>query len=344
MPCGKNELSATSPGNLADNITDDHASLWARQIATVQTVAGTGANRIGAAFLKRHLHGPDGQPPVVYVGEPAWPNYRPLFENAGFPVRGYDYLDQESGAANVEAAVTAMQEAPKGSIFVLQACCHNPTGVDYDREQWKRLAEVIGERHHFAFFDAAYVGFGSGKKDAIEDDSWPIRYFVEQGVDMLACQSFSKIMGLYSERVGALHVVCSTSAIAENVLDQLRAQIRWEVSSSPAWGARLADIILQDKDLTTEWKEELSQAAGRIEDNRRTLHHLLTQELKTPGSWDHILREKGLFSLLHLQPGKVEELLKRHLYLPPSGRINVAGLSSNNIEQAAKILDEVVKS
>ena len=280
----------------------------------------------------------------MYFGEPAWPNYRPLFENAGLSVTAYSYLNQETGQADAETAITAMQNAPNASIFIFQACCHNPTGVDYDREQWRQIAATMRRHKHFAFFDAAYVGFGTGEKTAIEDDRWAIRHFAEQGVDMLVCQSFSKIMGLYSERVGALHVVCSTSAIAENVLDQLRAQLRWEVSSSPAWGARLADIILQSRDLQLQWKQELHQAALRIEDNRQTLHRLLTGQLKTPGLWDHILQGKGLFSLLPLSQTHVEQLKTRHIYLPPNGRINFAGLSSKNIEAAAKTINEVIES
>lgn len=314
------------------------------QIATVQTVGGTGANRIGAAFLRRTFPGKGGKPPVVYIGEPAWPNYRPLFENAGFSVKSYAHFIKANGEPDIDAAVIAMQGAQEGSIFVLQACCHNPTGVDFDKRQWTRLAELMRDRSHFAFFDAAYTGFGSGKPDAIEDDSWAIRHFAQQGIDLLACQSFSKIMGLYSERVGALHVICSTPAIVENVLDQLRAQIRWEISSSPAWGARLVDIVLQDEGLKAQWKVELRQAAQRIADNRQTFARLLgEQRPQDSRRLKQIVRQKGLFSLLPLNPAQVDELINQHVYLPPNGRINVAGLSNNNIMRAAEIIAKVLK-
>jgi len=258
-------------------------------------------------------------------------------------VKGFTHLREGAAEPDVDAALAAMQDAPKGSIFILQACCHNPTGVDYDVDQWKRLADVMRRREHFAFFDAAYIGFGSGKADAVEADSWALRYFVEQGIDMLACQSFSKILGLYAERVGALHVVCSTSTIAENVLDQLRAQTRWEVSSTPAYGALLADIIMQDEDLTVHWREELQQAAARVENNRQALYRLLTGKGNTAGSWEHMAREKGLFSFLNLTKAHIQELREtHHVYLPPNGRINVAGLSKANIDRAAEAIDSVI--
>jgi aspartate aminotransferase len=144
--------------------------------------------------------------------------------------------------------------------------------------------------------------------------------------------------------VGALYVVCPNPAITANVLDQLRAQIRWEVSSSLAWGAKLVNIILHDEDSTLQWKEELRQALRRIEDNRQTLYNLWTEKLKTPGEWENIIREKGLFSLLPLNLSQISELLTKHLYLPPNGQVNIAGLSSNNIQRSAAIIDKVARS
>lgn len=307
-------------------------------------MAGTGANRIGAAFLGRFLRRLDGQRPVAYVASPTWVNYQPLFENAGFQVRTYDHLLPGTRESNIAAARKTMLEAPPKSVFILQACCHNPTGIDFSLAEWKELATIMSERRHFAFFDAAYLGFSSAK-GMVEADAQPIRYFAELDVDMLVCQSFSKNLGLYSERVGALHVLCATKAITENVLDQMRAQIRWEVSSSPAWGARLATIVMQDKQLSIEWVQELREAVLRMENNRRKLYHLLTQTLTTPGSWEHIINSKGLFVLLDLSSSQIEELIiKHHIYLPPNGRINVAGLSHSNIERTARALDAVVRS
>lgn len=311
------------------------------RIASVQTVGGTGANRIGAAFLRRNLYGPE-EVASAYFGEPAWGNYRPLFENAGFQVTAFAHSARGATQPDFSSIQSALESAPPKSVFILQASCHNPTGLEYTREQWQTIAETMLHKRHFAFFDAAYLGFGSAKEDAADDDAWALRHFADRGVDMLVCQSFSKTFGLYSERVGALHVPCQTSDITANVLDQLRLQTRWEISSCPAYGAHLVDIILADPALTRQWNDELRAAAARIESNRSSLHDLLVNKLKTPGSWDHIVAEKGLFSYLQLTKPQIVTLAERHhVYLPPNGRINVAGLNRDNIESAARAIDSV---
>lgn len=313
-----------------------------KRIASVQTVGGTGANRVGAAFLRRNLYS-YREAATVYLGEPAWGNYRPLFENAGFRVKTYTHCYRGATGAAFDEVVKAMAEAPERSTFVLQAFCHNPTGLDYSREQWQEIGERMLRRQHFAFFDAAYIGFGNGKANAREDDSWVLRHFMASGVDTLVCQSFSKTFGLYSERVGALHVICQSAPIAENVFDQLRAQTRWEVSSAPAYGARLVDIILADHQLTQHWLQELHSAAARIDLNRRKLYHFLNSMRASVG-WAHMASEKGLFSYLQLSESQIEALMKEHhVYLPPNGRINVAGLTQANIGRAAEAIGSVTR-
>lgn len=179
----------------------------------------------------------------------------------------------------------------------------------------------------------------------METDAWPVRYFADEGIDLLACQSFSKHMGLYSERVGVLHIVCGTSRIALNVKDQLRSLIRWEVSSTPAYGARLADIILHDTALSKEWTQEVQAACDRMIWVRQTLHHLLVHQLLTPGAWNHILVERGLFSYMNLSKQHIQRLRDdHHIYLAESGRINIAGLNQGNVERFAAALDTVVRA
>lgn len=322
---------------------DQRSALKDRRIATVQTIGGTGANRIGAAFLRRNLYDSDDNIPTAYLGEPAWGNYRPLFENAGFRVISYEHSARGDTRPNFEAILSSVERAPRGSIFILQASCHNPTGLEYSAEQWRVLADKFLHYGHFAFFDAAYIGFGSGQSDALDSDAWALRHFADRKVDMLVCQSFSKIFGLYSERVGALHIVCQSPEIAENVFDQLRAQTRWEVSSAPAYGARLVDIILGDPQLTEEWKAELHAAAARVSNNRSTLHQLLSSGSNEPGLWDHIAKERGLFSFLRLDKPQIDVLArKHHVYLPPNGRINVAGLTKANTQSAATAIQAVL--
>lgn len=319
------------------------------KIASIQTVAGTGANRLGAVFLKKHFPvtiptSSTNNNVKAYVGIPTWGNYEPLFRHAGFETESYRHYDSEKARLDFTETLNAVRMAPKQSIFILQACCHNPTGADLSREQWSFLAKEFKAQSHFAFFDVAYQGFGSEAINNGVGDVWGLRYFKEQGIPMLVCQSFSKNMGMYAERAGALHVVCDNSKIATNVLDTLRSLARWEYSSAPAYGAQLASIILNDTDLYCEWGHELGAAGAKLKGFRSKLHELLTQKFRTPGDWDHILLEKGLFSFLKLSKPQIQVLVKQyHIYLPDTGRINIAGLNDRNIEVVAEAIDRVVR-
>lgn len=209
-------------------------------------------------------------------------------------------------------------------------------------DKWRSLGDILQRRNHLAFFDVAYHGLGA-PEDAARD-IWPVRHFAARGVDMIVCQSFSKNMGLYSERVGVLHVVCREAEIAERVQDVLRSLVRWEVSSAPGYGARLAEIILKDEELRMEWLGELAGAAGRLATNRERLHAELTRVLGTPGDWEHLVQDKGLFSLLGIGKEQAERLIDEfHIYLPPNGRINVAGLNDGNVGVVARAIDQVVR-
>lgn len=299
---------------------------------------------LGAAFLNRNfpVHSQVPRQPndtKVYVGVPAWPNYLPLFAHAGFAVEAFSHYDRGQGSVDIRSALHTISQAPTESIFIFQVCCHNPTGQDYDRDQWREIAEAIKPKRHFVFFDMAYQGFASD----MHTDAWPVRYFTDQRIDLLVCQSFSKNMGLYSERVGVLHVVCGSSSIAVNVKDQLRSLIRWEFSSTPAYGARLANIVMHNEHLYAEWVNEVQAACDRLKSVRNTLHQLLHEELRTPGSWDHVLVERGLFSYMNLSKGEVARLRQHHVYVADSGRVNIAGLNQGNVERFARAINAVVR-
>ncbi|KAM0438591.1 hypothetical protein ACHAPT_001343 [Fusarium lateritium] len=341
-------------GGLTDTVSD--------KLASVQTVAGTGANRIGAIFLNKHwpttnaaaLKAPQPNATKVFIGVPAWGNYEPLFRHAGFAnIETYRHLDQGSGELDFDSVVTALKTATERSIFVFQACCHNPIGRDFTRDQWTRVADLMSHGRHFAFFDAAYQGLG----DSFEADAWAVRYFAERGIDMLVCQSFSKNMGLYSERVGVLHVLCKTTQIADNVFDQIRSLVRWEFSSAPAYGSRLVDIILNDPVLCRQWTGEVEAAKKRIEHVRQGLYHRLTHTYQTPSPyevtsgnkiarpWVHLLEEKGLFSYTGLSADMTKMLVQDwQIYLPENGRINVTGLNDGNMDRVARAFDSVVRT
>lgn len=239
------------------------------------------------------------------------------------------------------STVEAIQSAPNQSIIVLQAVCHNPTGRDFTKDQWSQIADIMQTKGHFAFFDCAYQGLGTDSAT----DAWAIRHFVDRGIDMLVCQSFSKNAGLYSERVGALHVVCASSSIAANVLDQLRALTRWEVSSTPAYGAELVNIVLSDPALKAKWQSELEAARQRMRGLRKELHELVTSRGSTSVDWSHLLEENGLFSFTGLSAAQTRALIAQyHIYMPENGRINVSGLNSGNIKRVAEAFDTVVRN
>lgn len=319
-------------------------------------MAGTGACRLAAVLLNKHwprtfsegANGPFRNETSVYVGVPAWGNYEPLFKHAGFPnVRTYPHLDK-SFNLNFESTMSTIKSAPSQSVFILQAVCNNPTGQDFSQGQWRAIADALLAGGHFAYLDTAYQGLGNG----LDKDAWAVRHFAEKGVNMLVCQSFSKNMGLYSERVGALHVVCASEAIAANVLDQLRSYTRWEVSSSPAYAAQLVETVLSDETLAQEWEGQLGTARGRLHGLKKELHGLLTQRYGTPSprtgtveGWDHLMEENGLFSFTGLEGSLADALIqKHHVYLTSNGRINVSGMNAKNVGRVAEAFDDVVRA
>jgi aspartate aminotransferase, cytoplasmic len=217
-----------------------------QQITSVQTISGTGANHLGALFLSKCY---EQVSPQVHIGTPTWGNYEPLFRLVGFDFVPYNYYNSSRKCVDFAACIDAVKKAPRKSVFVLQGCCHNPTGADLDREQWRILAEEMKLASHVPFFDVAYQGLGDG----LEQDAFGVQLFAGMGFEMVVCQSFSKNFGLYSERVGALHIVNKNEEIAANVHDQLRSLIRWEFSSAPAYGSRLVNIVLGDKEDVRDW-------------------------------------------------------------------------------------------
>lgn len=235
-----------------------------------------------------------------------------------------------------------MESAPNGSIFLLHACAHNPTGVDPTRDEWLSILDVMQRKKHFPLFDSAYQGFASGNLDV---DAYAVRLFVERGFELLVCQSFSKNLGIYAERTGCLHVVTSCSASASRVASQLADLTRSEISCTPAYGAKIAEQVLSNEALYAQWKDQdLPTMAGRIIEMRKALYnHLIT--LGTPGTWEHIVSQIGMFSYTGLTPGQCEALIKQYsIYLVSNGRISISGLNESNVEYFAKAIDEVVRN
>ena len=304
------------------------------RIATAQCISGTGALRVGAEFLKTHLN-----PSAVYVSNPTWGNHITIFERSGIPVKQFPYWKASTRGFDFEGALTALNSAPAGALVLLHVCAHNPTGVDPTPAQWDQILQVIVTRRLFPFFDSAYQGFASGD---IERDALALRKYVNSGHECIVSQSFAKNMGLYGERIGALHVVCKDKQTSERVLSQMEITIRAMYSSPPLHGALIAARILGDPELTASWKHELKQVAERIITMRTRLVEELTKN-NVPGDWSHIVSQIGMFSYTGLTPAQCENLISKwHCYLLKNGRISMSGINSKNVAYFAKAIKDVV--
>ena len=257
------------------------------RVASVQTVAGTGANHLGAIFLKNHL-----KPKQVWLSDPTWANHHTIWEVAGVDVKLYPYYDPVTRSLDFNGMVSTLEsQAERGDVVLLHACAHNPTGLDPTHEQWEMLADLCERKRIFPFFDAAYQGFSSGSAD---EDAFAIRYFFTHKPDMEMCvaQSFSKNFGLYGERTGAFHFVMTGDFpdLKVNVSNNLCHFIRGEFSMGPRCGGTIVKKILNDPDLTAEWHQDLRIMSSRIKSMRSALYDELVR-LQTPGRWEHIVQQ-----------------------------------------------------
>lgn len=296
---------------------------------------------MGAAFLQKF---PPRPSPAVYISSPSWPIHEQVFENVNLSIRHYPYFDRCTKMFDFEGMISALKAAPKGSIVVLHACAHNPTGVDPTQEQWKTIAEVMWDKSLLPFFDCAYQGFASG---SLSQDSFAIRYFVEKGFDLVIAQSFAKNLGLYGERVGAFHFVAGAGPDAKDIAERVQSQLailqRSEISSPPMYGAQITSIILNDKQLFAEWEADLRTMSERILSMRKLLKGELIR-LQTPGTWDHLTSQIGMFSFTGLSASQALELRRKwHVYMAETGRISVAGLNMGNVKYFAEAVDDVVR-
>lgn len=322
-------------------LSPESPAIVENRVSSVQTISGTGANFLAALFLSRFYQWPEGQKKVAYVSDPTWVNHHQILKGVGIEPLTYPYYDPATIGLAFDKYLDTLKSAPPRSILLLHACAHNPTGVDPTREQWLQIADVVQEQAHYVFFDSAYQGFASGDLDA---DAWAVREFVKRGIPLLICQSFAKNAGLYGERVGALHIVSPTPEAAVRIKSQLSVLTRSVISSPPAHGARLMALIMNDPVLFEEWKRDIKTMAERIITMRKELHRLLTDELKTPGNWDHIVKQIGMFSFTGITEEQSRQLTeKAHVYLTTNGRISMAGLNSHNIRYFAERLDKVVR-
>ncbi|GME24054.1 Aspartate aminotransferase [Neofusicoccum parvum] len=320
----------------------DSPAIAEKRVTSLQTISGTGAVHLGALFLAKFYNQKADK--TVYFSNPTWANHNQIFTNVNFPVKTYPYFSTKTRGLDFDGMLSSIKEAPEGSIILLHACAHNPTGVDPTQDQWKAIAEVIRAKNHFPFFDCAYQGFASGD---LAKDGWAIRYFVEQGFELVIAQSYAKNFGLYGERAGCFHFVTAPGANAVDVVERVDSQLkilqRSEISNPPAYGARIASTVLNDAALFEEWKDNLRTMSGRIIDMRKALRGKL-EELGTPGTWNHITDQIGMFSFTGLSEPQVLKIrADAHVYMTKNGRISMAGLNTKNVEYVAKAIDKVVR-
>jgi aromatic-amino-acid transaminase len=305
-----------------------------RRVATVQALGGTGGLKVGADFLKRV--NPRAK---VLISEPSWENHRALFTNAGFEVDAYPYYDAATRGVRFEAMLAALRAAPAGTIVVLHACCHNPTGCDLTREQWQQVVEVVESRGLVAFLDMAYQGFGEG----IAADGEAVRLLLGAGVDFFVSTSFSKSFSLYGERVGALSVVCASADQAARVLSQLKIVVRTNYSNPPTHGAQIVTTVLTTPALRALWERELAGMRERI----RAMRQALVDGLHAAGveeDLSYITRQKGMFSYSGLSAAQMRRLRDEFgVYGVDSGRICVAALNPGNLPAVVSALVQVMR-
>lgn len=303
---------------------------------TVQAISGTGALRVGAAFLSAWFPGNR----KVYLPKPSWGNHTPIFRHAGLDVDGYRYYDPATCGFDFNGAMEDISNIPEESVILLHACAHNPTGVDPKPEQWKELSQLVKKRRLYAFFDMAYQGFASGDVDG---DAFAVRQFLADGHQICLSQSYAKNMGLYGERAGAFTVVCKDKEEASRVMSQIKILIRPMYSNPPVHGARIVQEILGDAELRKQWLVDVKGMADRI----ITMRAKLSEGLKREGSsqnWQHITDQIGMFCFTGMKPDQVDRITKEFsVYLTKDGRISVAGISSSNVDYLAHAMHAVTK-
>lgn len=311
----------------------DHAVLTQKRVATIQTLGGSGALKVGADFLKKYF--PDSG---VWVSDPTWENHVAIFEGAGFTVQTYPWFDSETNGVRVDALLEKLNTLPERSIVLLHPCCHNPTGADLTNAQWDAVIDVLKTRNLIPFLDIAYQGFGAG----MEEDAYAIRAVASAGLPALVSNSFSKIFSLYGERVGGLSVVCEDAEAAGRVLGQLKATVRRIYSSPPNFGAQVVATVLGDDRLKASWLAEVESMRKRILTMRQELVDVLKEAV--PGhNFDYLLKQRGMFSYTGLSAAQVDRLREEFgVYLISSGRMCVAGLNASNVHRVAQAFAAVM--
>ncbi|MDF1553796.1 MAG: aspartate/tyrosine/aromatic aminotransferase [Deferrisomatales bacterium] len=310
-----------------------HRVVRSNRARTAHTPGGTGALRVTADFL--HRHSPASK---LWLSDPTWENHRAVFAGAGVETALYPYYDAATRSLDFSGMLAALGAASPGDAVLLHACCHNPTGIDPEPEQWEQLAALLAERSLLPLLDFAYQGFGHG----LEEDAAGLRTVVRHCPELIVCSSYSKNFGLYNERVGAMTLVAASAEAAERAFSNVKPVIRTNYSNPPAHGAAVVSLILDDPDLRQRWEGELTAMRTRI----RAMREQFVAGLARHGvnrDFSFITRQNGMFSFSGLGRGQVQALRDRFgIYIVGSGRINVAGMTEGNMDYLCEAIAAVL--
>ncbi|NLX13210.1 MAG: aspartate/tyrosine/aromatic aminotransferase [Phycisphaerales bacterium] len=311
----------------------DHPIIAAKRACSAQTPGGTGGLRVAGDFIKTRL--PSTK---IWVSQPTWPNHNGIFKAAGLEVGTYPYYDAAGKGLDFSGMIKALEQVAAGEAVLFHASCHNPSGVDPTAEQWEQLAELAARKKWLPLVDFAYQGLGDG----LEEDAVGVRALAARVPEMLIVSSFSKNFGLYNERIGALTVVAADPAAANKAFGHIKIVIRTIYSNPPAHGAGIVTTVLQDTALNKLWVDEVAAMRNRINGMR----HLFVDTLKTKGvrqDFDFITNQRGMFSFSGLNDEQVQTLRDKYgIYIVGGGRINVAGMTTSNMDRLCTAIAEVL--
>ena len=301
----------------------EHHLIAAERAVTVHTPGGTGALRVAGDFIHRMFPGAR-----VWLSEPTWANHPKVFQAAGVDVRAYPYFAADTNSLDFESMLAALEGAAAGDVILLHACCHNPSGVDPQTDQWQEIGQLMADRQLLPLVDFAYQGFGDG----LREDAAGLLKLCESSKELLIASSFSKNFSLYNERVGALTLIAETKESAQAALSHIKICVRTNYSNPPAHGAGLVTLVLSDKELKQAWEREVAQMRDRINGMRRRFADRLT-EVGVSRDFSFITEQRGMFSFSGLSKTQVHRLRDDFsIYAVDSGRINVATMTDQNLD------------
>ena len=312
---------------------EGHEIISSKRASTAQCPGGTGALRVAGDYL--HTVHPGAK---LWLSNPTWANHNTIFDAAGLVCEKYDYRDPATNGLDFDAMCASIKKIPKGDVILLHGCCHNPTGIDPSPEQWATIGDLLAEQGVLPLVDFAYQGLADG----VEEDRAGLLELTKKVKQMLICSSFSKNFGLYRERTGALTVVADNAEQAGTIMSQVKLRIRYNYSNPPSHGGQIVATVLGDKELKAKWLDEVAEIRNRINEMR----HLFVKTLKEKGveqDFSSIIEQRGMFSFSGLTKEQVDQLREKHsIYIVGSGRINVAGMTPDNMDRLCDAIKSVL--